>query len=320
MQLESSIKLSAAMASALAEDIKLANIDKDCMKDPLNTSFYDEIWCRAAENNTKIYRRVFRIMPDSEATNWAEYKEFDAYNKRFKASLDGHLTTEEAEKPDVNEAAAQQSPSANVAAGIGAPGPAAIGKAAVGKVMGGIAPIGGDDSSRLANESSDPVMDEKSGLSEGAKDEQAASDSVHDEEKAALGSGMASPSVEDGAPNGGSFLKPNDHRERRPTFSTPERPERPPRSAGGASSTGFATDAGGTVKSVGSTKRRRRAATRSSRRGFNPADELLSRAEAEDLLNMTQGTLVQFPYDWLVVEETNGNWLFQVDQVAPLQI
>ena len=35
---------------------------------------------------------------------------------------------------------------------------------------------------------------------------------------------------------------------------------------------------------------------------------------------LVQGNLVVFPYDWLVKEELNSNWLYQVDQVAPLQI
>lgn len=72
---------------------------------------------------------------------------------------------------------------------------------------------------------------------------------------------------------------------------------------------------------VGSVKRRRRGTTKSSRRGFQgTTDEVLSKADAETLLEMVQGHLVQFPYDWLLVEEGNGNWLYQVDQVAPLQI
>jgi hypothetical protein len=45
-----------------------------------------------------------------------------------------------------------------------------------------------------------------------------------------------------------------------------------------------------------------------------------SREDAELLLSMVQGSLVQFPYDWLKAEEHNSNWLYQVDQVAPLQI
>jgi len=35
---------------------------------------------------------------------------------------------------------------------------------------------------------------------------------------------------------------------------------------------------------------------------------------------MIQGHVVNFPYDWLLTEEQNGNWGFQVDGVAPLQI
>jgi len=46
----------------------------------------------------------------------------------------------------------------------------------------------------------------------------------------------------------------------------------------------------------------------------------MSRHEAEELLSMVQGHLVVFPYDWLHKEEAGSNWLYQVDQVAPLQI
>ena len=42
--------------------------------------------------------------------------------------------------------------------------------------------------------------------------------------------------------------------------------------------------------------------------------------DAEELMKMTQGHLVQFPYDWLLTEEHNGNWGYQVDGVAPLAI
>jgi len=46
----------------------------------------------------------------------------------------------------------------------------------------------------------------------------------------------------------------------------------------------------------------------------------MSYKEAEKLLGMVQGHVVNFPYDWLSKEEHGGNWLYQVDQVAPLQI
>jgi phospholipase D1/2 len=67
----------------------------------------------------------------------------------------------------------------------------------------------------------------------------------------------------------------------------------------------------------GSTRRRRRGTTKSK---FSGSDDLLSRQDAEELLSLVQGNLVFFPYDWLIKEELNSNWLYQVDQVAPLQI
>jgi phospholipase D1/2 len=70
---------------------------------------------------------------------------------------------------------------------------------------------------------------------------------------------------------------------------------------------------------MGSVRRRRRATTKGSRRGFT-IEDMPSRADAEELMNMTQGHLVQFPYDWLLTEEHNGNWGYQVDGVAPLVI
>jgi phospholipase D1/2 len=67
----------------------------------------------------------------------------------------------------------------------------------------------------------------------------------------------------------------------------------------------------------GSGKRRRRGTTKNK---FSGSDDLLSRQDAEELLGLVQGHLVFFPYDWLIKEELNSNWLYQVDQVAPLQI
>jgi len=318
-------KVTSGIASVLSADIKLANIHKDCMQDPLNGAFYDDVWSRVAENNTKLYRRVFRVMPDSEVTNWTEYREFDIYNKRFKESMDGPRTSEEGEKADAASVPPQQS-AAGV--GIGAPGPAAIAKSASEKLNGIFHP-GNGEGPKVVEPSKDSTFDEKSSMVEPPKDEDVKAGSPADPEKAGLSSGTLSPTsapiVEDGRPSSAVTshleVEPGVRRERRPTFSTPDKP---PNSASGTSANGMlngsALETGGTFKSVGSQKRRRRTITRGSRRGFNPTDDLLSRLEAEELLNLTQGTLVQFPYDWLHVEETNGNWLFQVDQVAPLQI
>ncbi|KAL2162413.1 hypothetical protein VTH06DRAFT_7326 [Thermothelomyces fergusii] len=303
-----------SVASSLL-DIKLADIHKDCMRDPLNPAFYDDVWSRVAENNTRIYRRVFRCMPDSEVTNWAEYRIFSQYNARFKASMDGRHVSEDGEKPHTAAGAPSQT---SAGAGIGAPGPAA--SAAPGTEKLGAAAKA--TAFKAMPGSGDGVLDEKrdaahgpheeAGPSSGTnrdpeKDEHAAADSSHD----AMGTRPGT--------NGESG------RERRATFSSQEKPLRPGTSMGPANGNGSPTPGsngaeGSNGKPGGSQKRRRRATTRSSRPRFCATEEVLSRAEAEELLMLTQGPLVQFPYDWLVVEETNGNWLFQVDQVAPLAI
>ncbi|KAJ5726457.1 uncharacterized protein N7483_007814 [Penicillium malachiteum] len=64
-------------------DLNQIFIDKDCMKDPVNDGFYLDTWQAVAEKNTKIYRSVFRCMPDNEVKSWKEYKEYAAYGERF---------------------------------------------------------------------------------------------------------------------------------------------------------------------------------------------------------------------------------------------
>jgi phospholipase D1/2 len=310
----------------LTTDIKLANIDKDCMRDPLNPSFYDEVWCRAAENNTKLFRRVFRCMPDSEVTNWAEYKEYNAYNKRFKESMDGRSSDEpDHNKPDVP---AKQ---ASTGGGIGAPGPATVAKAMTEKVTGGVIKAGGGEGPTFAGHHMPHMHDEKKALSEanlpGSKPAGGDEAVADPEKRAASGEGdHPFPSMEEtrsNSPNN-NRLDVNTRKERRTTFSDPEKP--PMTATSGYSSTSTPNNYNNNNtnnnerQQAAPQKRRRRATTRGSRRGFSATDEVLSRQEAEELLGLTQGVLVQFPYDWLLVEETNGNWLFQVDQVAPLQI
>jgi phospholipase D1/2 len=71
------------------------------------------------------------------------------------------------------------------------------------------------------------------------------------------------------------------------------------------------------------TKRsRRRATTKSSNRAFSAADldAMLAKEDARTLLGLVQGHLVLWPYDWLETEEKGGGWLYNVDQIAPLEI
>ncbi len=315
-------------------DIKLADIHKDGMRDPLNPAFFDDVWCRVAENNTKIYRRVFRCMPDSEVTNWAEYKEFKAYSQRFKESMDGPRSSEEDEaKPEAPPPPPKQS---GAAPGIAAPSVEGAAKALTDKLTGGAVGKIVDASKAVGSLAHGGLDEKKAGGADAAGHNQARSDdTVIDPEKTEASrmshlyhESPASPfpTVEEEIrqstdTNSRLEVKSEGHKERRATFSNSEKP---PNSASGASTNGMhlsgVGEVAGNPKPLGSQRRRRRAATRGSRRGLSQTDDMLNRAEAEEVLGLTQGTLVQFPYDWLLVEETNGNWLFQVDQVAPLQI
>ncbi|KAH6899655.1 hypothetical protein B0T10DRAFT_1654 [Thelonectria olida] len=310
----------------MAADIELAHIDKDCMKDPVNPNFIDEVWARAAMNNTKLYRRVFRCMPDSEVSTWSEYREYMAYGERFRASQEGRPRQDSEGKPPPSQPSHRGSTSAGL--GVSAPGietlahaAEAEGEKAVAKLADKVLPaqpvdekikivIPENDAKDLNEKQLPPLpQDESSSRPKTALDTENGGTSPRPMEAPSpvysLGD-VPFPALEN---NQTKFLEPQPStrdRERRTTFSTLEKPSSretnvPP------------------PGQIGSVKRRRRATTKNSRRGFT-IDDMPTRAHAEDLLNMVQGNLVQFPYDWLLTEEQNGNWGYQVDGVAPLAI
>ena len=67
-----------AKLPAIAHTLKRPTVTEDCMTDPLASPFFHEIWHRVAENNTKLYRQVFRCMPDSDVTDWKQYERYNA--------------------------------------------------------------------------------------------------------------------------------------------------------------------------------------------------------------------------------------------------
>ncbi|KAI5310258.1 Phospholipase D1 [Ascosphaera atra] len=67
-------------------------------------------------------------------------------------------------------------------------------------------------------------------------------------------------------------------------------------------------------------RRRRRGNTRTAGQEFRASDDIISVPEAEELLGMVQGHLIQWPYEWLEREEQGGNWLYTLDQISPLEI
>ncbi len=370
-------------AHPFAADIRPARITKECMRDPLDPVFYDDVWNRVAENNTKIYRRVFRCLPDSEATNWHEFQEFIAYGARFQESMEARKKGDEAERTENGDRPFQSSAphAAGGGAGISVPGPSAveavatIGEKVASTVLhhqstphGGVGDGRGngqvDYGERPTTKESYPSETEMGPgidkLSSRAEMEKAAAaENALKRRPSSLSRGrQQSPGAAEAG--GGRVMSEkagdvgsgaNDKgKGRRATFSEQEKRARvadrnhdhveagsngqnghngaameqtTTATTATAAATTAATAHGSTGinGNSGSVKKRRRATTRGSRRGFQGStDELLSRTDAEGLLQLMQGQLVQFPYDWLLVEEGNGNWLYQVDQVAPLQI
>ncbi|KAI1806009.1 phospholipase D [Daldinia bambusicola] len=293
----------------LVADIVPARIDKDCMRDPVHSAFWDDIWMRVASNNTKLYRRVFRCMPDNDVMTWKEYNEFEDYAHRFKESMVGPRN-DESETSQMNHIGGAAAGIAAPAAAQGAPG------------------ISEKIHTEQHTESNPKVVvsdgninnvNEKAPVSEGSHSSEKEKPNISlDTEKARPKNSLEAPSPVQ--PSGdtpfpayeghadSTYLEPQgEKRDRRATFSSAEK------SAPESSSTA-------NPYNHNSTRRRRRATTKGSRRGPVFPYELLSRDEAEELCGLIQGTLVQFPYDWLEAEEKDNHWLYQADLLAPKEI
>lgn len=304
----------------LVADIKLAAIDKDCMKDPLNDSFFEDTWRLVADNNTKIFRRVFRCNPDNEVTNWHEYTEFEAYIERFNQAQ-GNAKSQ---TRDAEEAKGKSGPPG---AGSAIPQLGSVGvgltrlseKAPALRHSSGEHPIGTvadwGNNAQADNAARDDTTDVQGGIghpSNLSNEKAAPNRDSNDVSSLILPAGdNPLPSIEQDVTHTNNsnvgvekvLEKPGTQRA---TIST-------------AAEKVNTNTTGSSPANQGSVKRRRRATTK-SRKGFSASDDLMSREDAELLLSMVQGSLVVFPYDWLKAEEHNSNWLYQVDQVAPLQI
>lgn len=310
----------------LAEDIKPAVFDKDTMRDPLNPAFWDDVWTRVAENNTKLYRRVFRCMPDSEVLSWKEYNEYDTYAERFNEMMTGQKKTEEE-----NEAKSQAAPPGSgggggIGVGITAPLTARDALKVPEKVAEKLTP---DTNPEIKVSNGDAGLNEKTPYPKFDKNERPEKPNLSlntDTEKSnghvrdAPSPVVPFPAFE---PQIGGHLEPqttNNNlqaektRDRRTTFSSLEKPTS---SQGGGSAVHTTPGANG---QQGSVRRRRRATTKGSRRAPIFPYEVVSREMAKELCELIQGHVVQFPYDWLETEEDGNHWLYQPDMLAPKEI
>lgn len=269
----------------MAADIRLADIHKDCMIDPLVPGFMDDVWNRVARNNTKLYRRVFRCMPDSEVKTWSDYREFIDYGKRFKESMDDRVP----EDTGLDREPSGRKGSTGGAIGVAVPD------------VEGLAEATGTKPEEVAEKIIIPGETE-------ADNEKAQSAAYADDERIPQPVNGEVHGTEESAVDTSADMQTSDGnkstvRDRKTTFSTTEKPK----------------DVSGGITANESVRKRRRATTRGSKR-WSTSEEMPNRTDAEELLKMVQGNLVQFPYDWLITEDQNGNWGYQVDGVAPLAI
>ncbi|KAI9887168.1 MAG: Phospholipase D1 [Watsoniomyces obsoletus] len=324
-------QVTAAFVQALIAEMKRPEVDQDCMKDPLSDAFYHDIWHAVAENNTKLFRYVFRCMPDNEVLNWKRYKEYAAYAERFAQAQGGAKSTVRQQQEStgrsgpsgtafVSEKLASLPSIGEAVNGVGHKIESILEKSPTEKDSGG-AGMGrvadwAEDADRAHHE-----REEKIGMpgEEGQVGSTAPPDLI--DEKAAM-------KIKDATAGGGGggggdqsgetvIVKDvNNNDNTAPVVDgekdKPEQQNRqsPPNSQPTESM----------PKNSTSQRRRRRGTTRSSRREFFGSDDLIGRAEAEELMGLVQGHLVLWPYDWLAKEEKGGNWLYSIDMLAPLEI
>ncbi len=344
----------------LTADLKPVTVTKDCMRDPINDSFFDDTWTAVAENNTKIFRRVFRCQPDNEVTNWHEYTEFQAYAERYSQAQSGSKSEERQEQ----EAKGKTGPPG---AGNQIPILGPVGEAMT-ELKEKITSHGSNENTRprggvkewadAADErncSRDDTMDselnEKNSdftETQETKDRKARASSasraplttaqtngtirgrqyegIDARLDARIGTASSRLSVTGGtSPSGRTTfadqLPPSSSHS--PAPSNPLSPSDPISPHIAAPVSGASVPAGAQFGTSSQRQRRRRNTTKSRYgpgQGFRASDDLLSREEAENLLGRVQGNLVVFPTEWLRDEERGNNWLYQVDMVAPLQI
>ena len=300
-------------------DMKRPSVDKDCMRDPLNDAFFLDTWHAVAENNTRLYRTVFRCMPDNEVKSWKEYKEYAAYAERF-AQAQGGGKSKDRLPQEVSSTSGPpgQGSTADRLRMLGPVGEKAGDAEAKTETFGDkvmkTLPLTSKDEPKTdrslakleewAEEANQKQAEREKDQNEMNRQESPISGETATDEKAAMQANNHD-DLKDFTP-----LKPTTNFD----SAALDKSITPPSVA--------YSDALNRNASLqkNSQPRRRRATTRSSRREFHASDDLMSKADAEGLMGMVQGHLVVWPYDWLVKEESGGNWLYAVDGLAPLEI
>jgi len=309
-----------AKLPAIAHTLKRPTVTEDCMTDPLASPFFHEIWHRVAENNTKLYRQVFRCMPDSDVTDWKQYERYNAYAEKFMQSQG--LGSSKAQTLAPKDAPDKTGPVGSFSGGTEGYAAAAASSVLPGKeglnrgrsrsVLSGL--VGRLRAGSKVSDADSAVLAAMSEKNKSAADTPPASSSAQPEvsdEKAAhfldedthvaqrdhaadlSSAALSSKAQEDrGASDG-----------RRKTVQYSDPPQTA--SAPASETTGMQTQPTGTALGhTPSQKRKRRGNTLKGGAGGggaglrNVPEEVSSGEEAEGLLKLVQGHLVLWSYDW----------------------
>ncbi|KAL8817506.1 MAG: hypothetical protein Q9223_003669 [Gallowayella weberi] len=291
-------------AHPLATELKRPTVDKDCMRDPLKETFYLDTWHAVAENNTKIFRNVFRCMPDSDARTWKIYAEYAAYGERF-AQAQG-LGKSKDRVP-------QHEPTAS-----GPPGQGSTADRL--RMLGPVGEKAGDFEEKTET-LGDKIMNSLPLNKENGGRERSTS-KVDEWAEKANRLQLERQTIRQGSPNSGETVtdeKAAAHAENLKEFSRVQ----PVASLDSANMEKSVTPpsvqhSDALNHNATQQKRRRRGNTQNTDKEFKASDDLMSKADAEVLVGMVQGHLVNWPYDWL--ENEKDNWLYAIDNLAPLEI
>jgi len=84
------------MSDARHDDSKINKfIDPYCFSDPIDDSFYEDVWFENALRNSRIFREVFHCQPDDAVTNWKDYKDFGRLSTAFSLAQDQEVRRRE---------------------------------------------------------------------------------------------------------------------------------------------------------------------------------------------------------------------------------
>lgn len=302
---------SSNVINPLLAEMRRPIVTEDCMRDPINDSFFLDTWHQVAENNTKLFRQVFRCQPDNEVKTWKEYQEYTSFAAKFTQMQGGGKSQNQR---------AQDAPGKTGPPGTGMTEKIGLAAGTVGKQVGA-----------LSDKVSEKVhSDHPSPSKTGAVEQWAHEQEKRVKEGLKINTQTPPPPFDEKHPP--SSAKPADdsivspihpsHPSRTYTFPAAPSPRNVTISEPAKHPPPLPTPTTTHRAPLGSKRSRRRATTKSSTRAFHAtdADSLLAKEDAKTLMDLVQGHLVLWPYDWLETEERGGGWLYNVDQIAPLEI